>query len=66
MTSRTTQITVRFSSAFELPGFEEPQPAGEYRVDHDEEQIDGISWIAWRRVGTFLHLSASCRQTILA
>lgn len=62
MTSRTTQITVRFSSSFELPGFEEPQPAGEYRVDHDEEQVDGISWVAWRRVGTFLYLPAITTQ----
>ena len=37
MTTRTTQTIVRFSSAFLLPGFDAPQPAGEYRVDQDEE-----------------------------
>jgi hypothetical protein len=39
-----------------LPGFDTPQPAGDYRVDYDEEAIDGMSHLAWRRVGTFIHL----------
>ena len=56
MASRTTQTVVHFSSAFRLPGFDEPQPAGDYRVDHDEESIEGISRLAWRRVGAFIHL----------
>lgn len=58
MSTRTTQTTVRFSSAFVLPGFDTPQPAGEYRVDHDEEVIEGVSHLAWRRVCTFIHLPA--------
>lgn len=56
MTTRTTQATVCFSSDFLLPGFDAPQPAGEYQVDHDEELIDGVSMLAWRRVGSFIHL----------
>ena len=56
MTTRTTQTVVRFSSAFMLPGFGAPQPAGEYRIDQDEESIDGLSRLAWQRVGTFIHL----------
>ncbi|MDQ0394524.1 hypothetical protein [Labrys monachus] len=58
MTSRTTQTVVHFSSAFRLTGFDAPQPAGDYRVDHDEELIEGASWLAWRRVGAFIHLPA--------
>jgi hypothetical protein len=38
------------------------QPAGDYRVDHDEEAIDGVSRIAWRRVGSFIHLPAIAAQ----
>jgi hypothetical protein len=69
MTRRTTQTSVRFSSAFDLPGFDQRQPAGDYRVDFDEEQIEGTSRLAWRRVGTFIHLpaiatQASIRQTV--
>jgi hypothetical protein len=56
MTVRTTQTIVRFSTTFLLPGIDAPQPAGNYRVDHDEEAIEGASWLAWRRVGTFIHL----------
>ena len=58
MSSRTTPTVVRFKSAFSLPGFDAPQPPGEYRVDHDEESLEGASRIAWRRVATFLHLPA--------
>ncbi len=58
MTTRTTQTVARFSSPFQLPGFDAPQPAGEYRVDQDEEAIEGISRLAWRRVGAFIHLPA--------
>lgn len=58
MTARTTQSTVHFSSAFLLPGLEVPQPAGDYLVDLDEETIEGASWLAWRRVGAFIHLPA--------
>jgi hypothetical protein len=58
MTSRITQTVVHFSSTFRLPGFDAPQPAGDYRVDHDEELVEGISRLVWRRVGAFLHLPA--------
>ncbi len=56
MASRTTQTIVRFRNPFLLLGFDKPQPAGDYRVDHDEESIEGISRLAWRRVGSFIHL----------
>jgi hypothetical protein len=58
MTTRTTQSVVRFHSPFLLPGFDAPQPAGDYRVDHDEEQIEAFSQLAWRRIGAFIHLPA--------
>jgi hypothetical protein len=55
---RTTRITVRLSSPFLLYGFEAPQPGGEYIVDQDDELIEGISWPAYRRIATFIHLPA--------
>ena len=58
MTSRTTPTIIRFNAPFMLPGFDAPQPAGEYRVDLDEESLEGASRIAWRRVATFIHLPA--------
>jgi hypothetical protein len=62
MTTRTDQTVVHFASDFRLPGFDALQPAGDYRVDHDEEAIDGVSRIAWRRVGSFIHLPAIAAQ----
>jgi hypothetical protein len=56
--TRTTQTVVHFQSAFSLPGFDAPQPPGEYLVGHDEEQIEVASRLAWRRVATFIHLPA--------
>ena len=58
MTSRTTQTVVHFSAPFRLPDFDTVQPAGDYHVDHDEEAIEGASWLAWRRVAAFIHLPA--------
>jgi hypothetical protein len=54
--SRTLQTVVHFSAPFRLPEFDAAQPAGDYRVDQDEEAIEGASWLAWRRVGAFIHL----------
>jgi hypothetical protein len=58
MTIRTTQTVVTFSNSFLLPNFDAPQPAGDYRVDYDEEMIEGISRTAWRRVGASICLPA--------
>jgi hypothetical protein len=56
MASRTTQTVVHFSRAFLLPGFDEAQPAGDYRVDHDEESLEGLSLVAWHRTKSFIYL----------
>ena len=59
MANRTTQTVVCFPSTFLLPNFDAPEPAGNYRVDDDEESIDGaVAWLGWRRVGSFIHLPA--------
>ena len=60
MTTRTTQKVVRFLSAFSLPGFDAPQPAGEYLVDHDEEQIE----VASRLPGDASPPSSICRRSL--
>ncbi|KXF75408.1 hypothetical protein ATN84_19295 [Paramesorhizobium deserti] len=58
MTTRTTQMIVRFSAPFMLPVFDAPQPAGDYRVEQDEELLEIPSRLAWRRVSAFIHLPA--------
>ena len=58
MTTRTSQATMTFTHQFQLDGFSGLQPPGEYRVDTDEELIEGLSFIAYRRVAALLHLPA--------
>ena len=62
MATRTTQTVVHFASSFLLPGFDTAQPAGDYRVDHDEETIESFSLVVWQRVGTFIHLPGIGQQ----
>jgi hypothetical protein len=47
---RTKHTTVRFTAPFSLSGVDEIQPPGDYAIAEDEELIDGISWLAYRRV----------------
>lgn len=56
---RTTQRVVSFQKSFALPGYDAPQPAGEYLVGQDEEALESASRTAWRRVASFIHLPAT-------
>lgn len=58
MTTRSSETVATFVHPFRLPAFEGWQPAGTYRVVIDEELIDGLSFLAWQRVATFLHTPA--------
>jgi hypothetical protein len=58
MSGRNTHSIAHFEAPFVLGGVDVPQPAGDYDIDHDEELIDGMSWLAWHRVATFIHLPA--------
>jgi hypothetical protein len=65
MTIRTTRTTVSFSSPFTLQSLEGVQPAGEYVVLIDDELIEGLSRLAYRRVATLFQtpaVSASKRR----
>jgi hypothetical protein len=54
----TKRSIVHFAAPFSLKGIDGTQAPGDYEVDQDEEQIEGVSWLAYRRVGTFIHLPA--------
>jgi hypothetical protein len=56
MTLRTTRTFVTFNRPFWLDKVGEPQPAGTYVVQTDEEQIEGLSFVAYRRVATTISL----------
>jgi hypothetical protein len=56
MTTRTARKTVTFTRPFNLTGIDGVQPAGAYEVFTDEELIDDLSFVAYRRVATAMHL----------
>lgn len=55
MTIRTTRTTLTFKRPFALDDIG-TQPAGTYDIDTDEELMEDISFLAYRRVATFLHV----------
>ncbi len=58
MTIRTTRTTVSFGSPFTLQNLDGIQPAGEYVVLIDDELIEGLSRLAYRRVATLFQTPA--------
>lgn len=58
MTVRTTEAMVTFDHPFRITALDRPQPAGTYRVVTDEEEIIGLSFLAFRRTATMLHVPA--------
>lgn len=56
MTKRTTIEAVTFARPFALRGFDAVAPAGTYEVETEEELLEGISFPAYRRTMTAIHL----------
>jgi hypothetical protein len=54
MLTRTHREDMVFRRSFILKGWTEPQPAGTYTVETEEELIEGLSFPAYRRVSTTL------------
>ena len=70
MSTRTKQETVTFGHPFTISGVDGVQPAGSYVVQIDEEAVDSLSLLAYRRVRTSMLLplhpgSTSSLQSIL-
>jgi hypothetical protein len=58
MTTRSKESTLTFSKPFSLSEVDRPLPPGTYRVVVDEEDIPGLSFLAFRRVATMLQVPA--------
>ena len=56
MALRTTSKVVTFERPFSLPGFDRAQPSGAYTVQTEEEPIEGLFFLAYRRVATVIFL----------
>jgi hypothetical protein len=56
MSERTRRELVTFLHPFSLPGVEEQQGPGTYAIETVEETIDGLSFVAYRRLSTTIVL----------
>ncbi len=54
MSTRSSSSLVTFSNPFSLSGYPDELPAGEYEVVVVEELLQGLSFEAYRRTGTYL------------
>nr|WP_321360259.1 hypothetical protein [uncultured Hyphomonas sp.] len=52
MTNRISKHLVTFRSPFYLESLEDEWPAGDYTIETEEEPLDSVSFLAFRRVGT--------------
>lgn len=55
---RTRTSTIQFKSPFHLPGSPRPHPPGVYRVITADEEVRGLSFVAWRTVKAHLQVPA--------
>jgi hypothetical protein len=65
MTMRTKARTVTFGHPFKLGREDDSFAAGEYLVQTDEEMIEGLSFPAWRRVATTIHVRRNGATQVL-
>lgn len=59
MATRMTSATVVFHRPFMLTGFSQVEPAGTYTVETEEESVDDVSFPAWKRTATIIHITHS-------
>lgn len=52
MSTRLKQDTVTFIRPFTVSGLDGPQPPGAYTVEIEEERIESLSFLAYRRLET--------------
>lgn len=54
--TRVSHKQVVFFGSFKLKGYDETFPGGDYDVETEEELIEGVSFLAYRRTATLLHV----------
>lgn len=58
MVERTTHATVTFVYPFSLADLDGTQPAGTYRIEAVDATLDGLTFLAYRRISTTIELPA--------
>jgi hypothetical protein len=59
MTEKSSQRTVTFAHPFSLNGVDGAFPAGTYEIEETLEQVEGLSFIGYRRTKTTIELPAA-------
>jgi hypothetical protein len=59
---RATTMDIAFRHPFALKGLGSAVPPGTCRIDIEEEQIDGLSFPAYRRLATFIRVPVAGRS----
>jgi len=54
MNTRSSRSMVSFSHSFALPGYSGELPAGDYEILVEEELLQELSFVAYRRTATYL------------
>ena len=65
MTIRTSRKSVTFRKPFTLKSVDEVLPAGTYTVETDEEPVENISFLAYRRISTVLFVPGKPGERVL-
>jgi hypothetical protein len=58
MSGRSRETTVTFDHPFRLAAFDRDLPAGSYRLVTEEEEVLGLSFLAFQRTATLLQTPA--------
>jgi hypothetical protein len=66
MALRTTPSEVTFTAPFSLPELEAPQRAGTYKVETDEEIVEGNDRTVYIRKATLLYLTNGGSTAIIS
>lgn len=61
MNTRSTRSTVKFFQPFTLRGQSEVLPAGDYELLVEEELLQGLSFLAYRKTATYLIVAGKGR-----
>jgi hypothetical protein len=64
MNPRSQQSSVVFLYPFQLGTTAELHPAGVYRIVTEQEELCGVSFVAYRTVAAFLQLPALGKRTV--
>lgn len=65
MATRIISKTVTFTKSFTLGDYDKVLPPGDYVVDTEEDQIEGLSFDAYHRSSTIIYLPGAQKNTQL-